>query len=457
MALAQEPGSTVPWMDMREPQTDFAALDHVTAESFRSPGLDIPMVPNGEITDSGWALARLNDGSGAQIQTFAYPETTNRVRLYLIDTAVKYTGTWFSKNAKLTFKGTTTISGKASKSFEHGTKMLSVIAGPETGAALGTPIDVVNYDVYPGAEGTATTTGSVASAVNQARLDYLSTSPRVPSVICIASGTTSPDDSATLEYYINAAVSSGITVVVSAGNLGVDASSYIPAAYGTKSGVICAGASDESNSRLASSNYGSPVDLYAPGKDVRTLRYSNPKAGTYDLMSGTSPAAAMVTAAALIQLSKYPTLTPAQVEQALVSTSYSTSVSASLVQVEPPAASGDADEDGFTNLVEDFFGSSTTDAASTPEPVRISCSAGEAKLSFKISSAHFDPANPYVLTDGATWKVKVSSDLADWQDATGTLTPGAAADGLIPMSFTLPVTTGAAFMRIEVTEAPVTE
>ena len=415
------------------------------------------MVTNGETTDSGWALARLNDGSGAQLQTFAYPETTTRVRLYLIDTAVKYTDTWFAKNTKLAFKGTTTISGKASKSFEHGTRMLSIIAGPETGAALGTPIDVVNFDVYPGKEGTDTTTGSVAEAVNQAKIHYLTTSPRLPSVICIASGTITQDNSPTLEYYINAAISSGITVVVSAGNQGANASGYIPAAYGVKSGVICTGASDENNVPLPSSNFGPAVDLYAPGKDVRTLRFSAPKAGIYDLMTGTSPAAALVSAAALIQLSKNPTFTSAQVEQTLVSTSYAAPLSASLVQVEPPSILGDSDADGSINLMENFFGSNATDPASRPEPVQISCADGQANLSFKISSARFNPEDPYKLTDGSTWKVEVSEDLSEWVEATGTLTPGAAADGLIPMTFSLPASSTTTFLRLNVLEPPVTE
>ena len=416
------------------------------------------MMPNGEIEDAGWALARLNDGSGSQIQAFAYPETSQRVRLYLIDTAVKYTSTWFAKNPKLAFKGTTRMysSPTVSKSFAHGTRMLGVIAGPETGAALGTPIDVVNYDVYPGAEGVSTTSGTVASAVNKARLHYLSTSPRLPSVICIASGSTSPQDDAALKYYINAAVSSKITVVVSAGNLGMNASGYIPAAYGVNPGIICAGASDKNNQPLPSSNYGAAVDLYAPGDDVRTLRYSSPGTGLYDLMDGTSPAAGLVTAAALIELSKNPALTPAQVEDILVGNAYQ-ATSAMLVQVEPPVPEPDTDGDGAADVLESFFGSDGTDPGSKPPTPGISVSGGQASLSFSVSASLFNAGAPQVLSSGATWKVQVSDNLIDWQEIEATVAEGPAEGDLVPLIVSVPAAASTAFLRVEVKPAPVSE
>ena len=416
------------------------------------------MEPNGEIADAGWALARLNDGSsGAEIQSFAYPETTTRVRLYLIDTALKYTGTWFAKNPKLSFKGTTRTysTPKASKSFIHGTRMLGVIAGPETGAALGTPIEVINYDVYPGAEPTNTTAGQICSAINKAYIHYLTTTPRLPSVICIAAGSTQPESDYIMEDYINTAVQEGIAVVVSAGNQGADASAYIPAAYGVQQGVICAGASDKNNQRLATSNYGSAVDLYAPGEDVRTLRYSSPKSGYYDLMDGTSPAAALTTAAALIKLSQDPSLTPAALEEALVAESYQ-AAPAALVQVPPPVPEPDTDGDGAADVLETFFGTDTNDAASKPGPPAISVAGGEVNLSFSVASTSFNSVSPYALNGGGTWKVQLSNDLIAWEDAGGTLTEGTTADGKTTLSVSIPAGTGTSFLRVEV-KGPETE
>lgn len=415
------------------------------------PGVE--MVPNGEIEDAGWALARLNNGTPSETRSFAYPETTTRVRLYLIDTSVKHTSTWFAKNAKLSFKGTTRVfsTPKTSGAFTHGSRMLGIIAGPETGAAIGTPIDVVNFDVYPGKDPSATTTsGTVASAVNQARNHYLSTSPKIPSVICIASGSTKPESDAILEYYVKAAVSSGITVVVSAGNLGKNASSYIPAAYGVNPGVITVGATDKNNVPLATSNFGPAVDLYAPGDDVRTLRYANPANGYYDLMDGTSPAAGLTAAAALIELSKNPTLTPAQVEQALVGRAYTTAERAALVQVEPPVEEPDSDGDGVADVLEAFFGSNLADADSKPLVPAISVADGQVTLAFKVAIPLFNSLEPYRLANGSGWKIQISDNLIDWQDAESTITEGIAEEGLLPLRVTVPAVHEKSFLRVEV-------
>ncbi|QJE94794.1 S8 family serine peptidase [Luteolibacter luteus] len=413
----------------------------------------ITLEPNGEIADAGWALARLNDGSSSsEIQSFAYPETSTRVRLYLIDTAVKYTSGWFEKNPKLAFKGTTRTYSKptASKSFIHGTRMLGVIAGPETGAAQGTPIDVVNYDVYPGVEPTNTTAGQICSAISKAYIHYLTTTPRLPSVICIAAGSTTPETDYIMEDYINTVVQEGITVVVSAGNQSADASAYIPASYGKQAGVICVGATGKNNQRLPMSNYGSAVDLYAPGEDVRTLRYSSPKSGFYDLMDGTSPAAALTTAAALIKLSQNPALTPVQLEQALVADAYTSVAPAALVQVAPPVPELDTDGDGAADVLENFFGSNSSDATSKPAAPTISLANGQASLSFKVAATSFKSESPYSVAGGGTWKVQVSNDLIAWQDVSAPLIQGATADGKTTLSVSVPVGPEANFLRVEV-------
>lgn len=392
--------------------------------------------------------------SDSQIQAYVAPETSNRVRLYLIDTAVKHTSTWFARNPKLSFKGTTRMYNKptASKSFIHGTRMLGVIAGPETGAAENTPIDVFNYDVYPGAEGVSTTSATVAAAVSQARAHYLSTTPRLPSVICIASGSSSPDDDAMLEYYIRAAVDAGITVVVSAGNLGMDASNYIPAAYGVNAGVICVGACNPNKSPLSASNYGDPVDIYACGVDIPTVRFANPKTGYYDLMDGTSPAAGLITGAALVKLSQNPALTPAQVEAALVA-----APSPALAPVAPPVAEADSDQDGAADVLEAFFGSNASDSTSKPAAPAISVASGQVTLSFSVAASLYSRSTPQAMSNGSSWKVQVSEDLTNWEDVTTTVESGTASEGLIPLTVTVPKSFSNAFVRVEVEPVPATE
>jgi len=430
----------------------------------------VRMVPNGDIEDAGWALARLNDGGDLSRASYSYQETTNPVRLYLIDTSVKQTkawGTWFKANPKLSIIANVRVGAGTAKAFEHGTKMLSVIAGPETGAAQGTPVGAVIYDVYEGSTDAGSTTNSanIASAVLNARLRHLSNNPRIPGVVCIASGSDTTEPSTTLRNSIDAAVAAGLTVVVSAGNLNKDvALGYIPAAYGDTPGVICAGASSAANTKYATSNWGEPVDLYAPGENVRTLNYTAPKLGSYGTMSGTSPSCALTAAAALIELSKDPTHTPPQVEEKLVGIAYPAAADfyptptegeaypgeiATLVQVEPNPEP-DSDFDGSADVLESFFASDPADATSRPVPLAVAQASSQISISFLVAQDQFNPADSTNLANGSTWKVQFSPDLLVWQDAAGTLAVGTPANGRVPLTFTAPLVQQKGYLRVQV-------
>jgi hypothetical protein len=424
---------------------------------------EVAMIPNGAVADAGWALARLNDSDNTANQSFVYPETTNPVRLYLIDTGVAHTGTWFAANSNLTVEHVELIRSHGdpmvSNAVEHGTRMLSLIAGPETGAAIGTPIQLVSFNVYPNGEGTPTTSGRMEDAIFEA-IDYQAAHPGIPGVICLASGSMGPASSGLFEEVVEQAVAAGITVIVSAGNEGANASNYVPSAYGTRPGVICVGASDANNQHLPSTNFGPAVDLYAPGVNVRTLALPSPQPGVYQAMNGSSPATALTTAAAIIELSKNPALTPAKVEQALtqraetaVTYSEPATGNAALVQVEADPE-GDSDGDGSADLLEAFFGSNPADPAAMPATAVLARTPGQVQLGFSMAADLFNPATPYVLGNGATWRVRWSPNLTDWHDATGTLVTGAPVGGKIPVSFQMPTAAPSCFLRIEVKPAP---
>lgn len=245
-----------------------------------------------------------------------FPPTLNPVRLYLIDTGISHKSDWFSRNSNLTF-GASYTSLPQSTSTLHGTRMLDIIAGPESGAVSGTPIQVISLNIYA-ADGASTTVGLVADAIFEAiDREEQSGSPQVPAVICLASGSAVLETSAILEHAVDSAVEAGIPVIVSAGNSGQNASNYIPSKYGSKAGVVCAGAYGKNLQPLPMSNTGPAVDLVAPGEGVRTLSLPLAAPGTSQGMTGTSPATAIVTAAAIYQLSRNPQLSPAGLEEVL--------------------------------------------------------------------------------------------------------------------------------------------
>ncbi len=108
-------------------------------------------------------------------------------------------------------------------------------------------------------------------------------------------------------------IADGIIVVGAAGNQNRDACLYSPA---SEPSIISVGASDRSELRASYSNFGSCVDLFAPGSDLVGAWVG--QKNTYRSSSGTSNAAPIVSGIVATMLQRDPTLTQQQVEQALV-------------------------------------------------------------------------------------------------------------------------------------------
>jgi serine protease len=132
----------------------------------------------------------------------------------------------------------------------------------------------------------------------------------------------------TTQNAINSARSRGTVVIVAAGNENTNASNSNPA---NCAGVVTVAATNRSGGRAYYSNYGSVVDVAAPGGDVRTAGggilstlnagSTTPGADNYAFYQGTSMATPHVAGVAALMLSKTPSLTPDQIESQLKSTS----------------------------------------------------------------------------------------------------------------------------------------
>ena len=105
--------------------------------------------------------------------------------------------------------------------------------------------------------------------------------------------------------------SKGASVIAAAGNANTSAV-YMPAAA---PGVIGVAATDQFGGRASFSNYGSYVDVAAPGVDITSTYPGNRYAG----MSGTSMASPHVAGVVALMVAAAPTITPDQVQQALTS------------------------------------------------------------------------------------------------------------------------------------------
>ncbi|WP_328874511.1 S8 family serine peptidase [Streptomyces sp. NBC_00287] len=124
---------------------------------------------------------------------------------------------------------------------------------------------------------------------------------------------------------INAAVNHGTTVVVAAGNSNANAANYSPASCAN---VISVAAADRQGNRSYYSNFGTVVDIAAPGGETNSVTANGilstlnagaagPGAESYEYYQGTSMAAPHIAGLAALMKSKNSALTPAQIESAI--------------------------------------------------------------------------------------------------------------------------------------------
>lgn len=132
----------------------------------------------------------------------------------------------------------------------------------------------------------------------------------------------------TTQNAINTARNNGTVVVVAAGNSNTNASGSTPA---NCSGVVTVASTNRNGGRAYYSNYGSIVDVAAPGGDtasgsangvLSTLNTgsTSPGSDSYAFYQGTSMAAPHVAGVAALMMSVDSTLTPTDVESMLKST-----------------------------------------------------------------------------------------------------------------------------------------
>lgn len=119
-----------------------------------------------------------------------------------------------------------------------------------------------------------------------------------------------------VEEAIQYAINSGVVVVAAAGNAATDQYSY-PAAY---PGVISVGNINGAKTLSDSSNYGSSIDVVAPGENIYSTSYDAEAGSKFERLTGTSMASPMVAAAAGLLKSKYPNLTAFDIEYILEQT-----------------------------------------------------------------------------------------------------------------------------------------
>jgi len=148
--------------------------------------------------------------------------------------------------------------------------------------------------------------GTGRQSWSAAALDFIATRGRSPRIASMSLG--SQGVSSTHRRAVDAAVAAGVTVVVAAGNSNADACGFSPAHVPS---AITVGSTTSSDRRSSFSNYGSCVNIWAPGSSILSASHRGDSRTT--TLSGTSMACPHVSGAAALLYEESSSLSPRQI------------------------------------------------------------------------------------------------------------------------------------------------
>ena len=259
-------------------------------------------------SNAPWGLDRVDQRSGTD-GLYTYNTTASGVTAYIVDTGIRTGHVDFGGRAR---NGYDAFGGNGQDCNGHGTHVAGTVGGSTYGVAKG--VELVGVRVLD-CNGSGSTSGVIAG------VDWVASDASGPSVANMSLG---GGASTALDAAVRRAISSGITFVVAAGNENQNACNASPARTAE---ALTVGASDSGDRRASFSNYGSCVDLFAPGVSIRSA-WSTSNTATRSI-SGTSMAAPHVAGAAALILAGSPGASPAQVSSSVLDATTKNAVSGS--------------------------------------------------------------------------------------------------------------------------------
>lgn len=255
-----------------------------------------------------WGLDRIDRRPLTLDNSYTYPNTGAGVRVYIVDTGIRFSHSTFGGRAVSGFDAID--GGPADDCHGHGTHVAGTAGGSIHGVAKA--VTLVGVRVLDCA-------GSGTFAQVIAGIDWV-TGDHDPGERAVANMSLGGAASAAMDTAVANSIADGVSYAVAAGNEDSDACGSSPASTPAAITVAATGGAQggpgRSDARGSFSNYGRCVDIFAPGVAITSSTITSDTSS--ESWDGTSMASPHVAGAAALVLAQNPTFTPLQVRNHLV-------------------------------------------------------------------------------------------------------------------------------------------
>jgi subtilisin family serine protease len=251
-----------------------------------------------------WGLDRIDQRALPLNNQFSRAYTGSGVTAYIIDTGVLSTHTEFGGRVLSGFSSVSDANGTEDCN-GHGTHVAGTVGGSNYGVAPGVAIVPVRVLDCSGSGSTS----AVIAGIDWVIANHVAGTPAVANM-SLGGGRSSA-----LDIAVRSAVADGVVFVVAAGNSTANACQSSPAGEPL---AITVGATTSADARSSFSNYGSCVDVFAPGSSITSAWYTSTTAS--NTISGTSMASPHVAGVVALGLEIAPNSSVAQISEWITST-----------------------------------------------------------------------------------------------------------------------------------------